>query len=116
VLRLNLIGRQSTAFRTTNGTTLEPWACRSHLAHLADARTLSSGPSANVSVKMARAAGAMAQVRAATVASQVALSLAGDFENYSEFVPRAAQNDMLAGMLNDLVRWAEALQSLRSRA
>lgn len=60
--------------------------------------------------------GVMAQTRAATVGSQVALSLTSDFENFSDFTPRPAQNETLAGMLHDLVRWAMALRRLRSEA
>lgn len=60
--------------------------------------------------------GVMAQVRAATVGSQVALSLAGDFVNFSEFTPQPAKNDILDGMLSDLASWAGALQGVRSQA
>jgi hypothetical protein len=50
------------------------------------------------------------------VGAQVALRLAGDFENYSTFTPQPAQNDLLVTMLNELISWAQALQTLRNRA
>lgn len=60
--------------------------------------------------------GVMSQVRAATVGSQVALGLAGDFVRNSEFTPLPAQNDNLARMLDDLTNWAEALRTVRRHA
>ena len=57
----------------------------------------------------------MAELQVATVRSQVMLSLASDFENYSVFKPAAAQEKSLKSMLDQLVAWAGALQSLRKK-
>jgi NAD(P)H-dependent FMN reductase len=57
----------------------------------------------------------MAEVQVATVRSQVMLSLATDFENYSVFKPDAAQEKSLNSMLDQLIAWAGALQSLRRK-
>jgi len=57
----------------------------------------------------------MAEVQVATVRSQVMLSLATDFENYSVFKPGGAQEKSLNGMLDQLISWAGALQPLRKK-
>jgi NAD(P)H-dependent FMN reductase len=57
----------------------------------------------------------MAEVQVATVRNQVMLSLATDFENYSVFKPTAEHEKSLSGMLDQLIAWAGALQTLRKK-
>ena len=57
----------------------------------------------------------MAEVQVATVRNQVMLSLSTDFENYSVFKPAPTHEKALNGMLDQLVSWAAALQSLRKK-
>src|SRR4029079_1143511 len=57
----------------------------------------------------------MAEVQVATVRNQVALSLFTDFENYTAFKPSAAHEKSFNGMLDQLIPWATALQSLRKK-
>lgn len=55
----------------------------------------------------------MAEVQVATVRNQVMLSLSQDFENYKTFKPDPRHAKSLDGMLDQLVAWAGALQTLR---
>jgi NAD(P)H-dependent FMN reductase len=55
----------------------------------------------------------MAEVQVATVRAQVMLALHDDFENYTSFKPRAHQEKNVTAMLDQLVAWSGALQSLR---
>jgi NAD(P)H-dependent FMN reductase len=56
----------------------------------------------------------MGELQIADVRAQVALSLATDFQNYVAFKP-AARHDVLVGtMLDQLISWAVALQTVRS--
>lgn len=54
-----------------------------------------------------------AELQLATVRQQVALSLATDFENYSEFTPGAQHLPTLDTLLDQLVSWSEAMRSVR---
>jgi NAD(P)H-dependent FMN reductase len=54
-----------------------------------------------------------AELQIATVRSQVALTLATDFVNYSEFAPLPHQAPMVDATLDQLVSWAGALKSVR---
>ena len=54
-----------------------------------------------------------AELQIATVRSQVALTLATDFVNYSEFAPLPHQAPMVNVTLDQLVSWAGALKSVR---
>ena len=56
----------------------------------------------------------MAELQIADVRAQVMLSLATDFENYSTFKPAAYHEGVLNTMLDQVVRWAGALQPLRN--
>jgi NAD(P)H-dependent FMN reductase len=56
----------------------------------------------------------MAELQVADVRAQVALSLVGDFENYSKFKPAAHQEKMLNTMLDQLIGWGRALKALRT--
>lgn len=58
----------------------------------------------------------MAELRIADVRAQVALSLYTDFENFSVFKPAAQHEAAVNAMLDQLVAWSGALQSLRSDA
>jgi NAD(P)H-dependent FMN reductase len=54
-----------------------------------------------------------AELRIAGVRSQVSLSLFDDFEDMCRFTPHPHQHDMVLRMLDELVRWATAMQHLR---
>lgn len=56
----------------------------------------------------------MAELQIADVRAQVTLSLATDFENYSVFKPDPRKVDAVNTMLDQVVRWANALQGLRA--
>ena len=58
----------------------------------------------------------MGELQMADVRAQVALSLATDFENYSEFKPSDAHLPNLTTMLDQLVSWSNALSTVRSDA
>ncbi|GAA3132082.1 MULTISPECIES: NADPH-dependent FMN reductase [Nonomuraea] len=55
----------------------------------------------------------LSTVRVATVQMHVALSVATDFENFSDFRPAAAHEERLNTMLDQLLEWGAALQPLR---
>jgi hypothetical protein len=52
-------------------------------------------------------------VQIATVRNQVMLSLRDDFENFSTFKPRQFHEKALGQMLDQVIAWGGALQSLR---
>jgi len=56
----------------------------------------------------------MGELQVADVRTQVLLSLFSDFENYSVFKPAPIHEDNLNTMLDQLVKWATALKSLRN--
>ncbi len=56
----------------------------------------------------------MAELQVATVRAQAALYLATDFENYSVLRPDPAREKAVGAMLDQLVRWAGALRTLRT--
>lgn len=58
----------------------------------------------------------MAELQIADVRGQVGFSLATDFENYSTFAPADAHADTLTGMLDQLVAWTEAMNTVRAAA
>jgi hypothetical protein len=58
----------------------------------------------------------MGEIKVADVRAQVALSLSSDFEHFSTFKPRAQQEAAVNAMLDDLVAWGEALQTMRTRS
>ena len=51
----------------------------------------------------------------ADVRNQVMLSLRSDFENMSVFKPASHQEKSLGAMLDQVVSWGSALQTLRQR-
>jgi NAD(P)H-dependent FMN reductase len=55
----------------------------------------------------------LAEVQIATVRSQVLLSMFSDFENFSVFKPGPQQKTSVNAMLDDLIAWGGALQTLR---
>jgi len=57
----------------------------------------------------------MGELKVADVRAQVALSLHGDFENFATFKPRPQQEAAVNAMLDDLVAWGQALQTMRAR-
>jgi NAD(P)H-dependent FMN reductase len=57
----------------------------------------------------------MGEIKVADVRAQVALSMHTDFENYSTFKPRPKQEAAVNAMLDDLVAWGQALQTMRAR-
>ncbi|RSN15487.1 NADPH-dependent FMN reductase [Nonomuraea sp. WAC 01424] len=55
----------------------------------------------------------MGELQVADVRTQVGLSLATDFENYSVLRPAARHEDLLMTMLDQVIAWGEALRPLR---
>jgi NAD(P)H-dependent FMN reductase len=55
----------------------------------------------------------MGEIKIADVRAQVALSMFTDFENFSVFKPAAHQAAAVNAMLNDLIPWGQALQTMR---
>lgn len=56
----------------------------------------------------------MGELQVADVRAQVLLSLYTDFENFTVFKPAAQQEKSVGAMLDQLVSWSRALQSMRS--
>ena len=56
----------------------------------------------------------MGELQVADVRAQVALSLATDFQNYVAFKPAARHSALVGTMLDQLISWATALQTVRS--
>lgn len=55
----------------------------------------------------------MAELQVADVREQVALSLFTDFENFSAFKPAAMHENKVNAMLDQVIRWGEALKTVR---
>ena len=53
------------------------------------------------------------ELQIADVRAQVALSLVNDFENYRDFRPAAYHEQFLTTMLDQLVAWSKALETVR---
>jgi NAD(P)H-dependent FMN reductase len=58
----------------------------------------------------------MGEIKVADVRAQVALSMHTDFENFSTLKPGAHQEAAVNAMLDDLVPWGQALQTMRTRS
>ena len=58
----------------------------------------------------------LGELQVADVRAQLALSLAHDFERYSVFVPTAQHAATLGGVLDQVVSWSGALQTVRESA
>ena len=58
--------------------------------------------------------GVAGELQMADVRSQVALSLATDFENYRTFTPGPRQSAVATAMLDQVVAWSNALAPLRA--
>ncbi len=56
----------------------------------------------------------MAELKVATVRSQVMLGLATDFVNYSDFLPLPHQEAALDTVLDQLIDWSKAMEPLRA--
>ena len=56
----------------------------------------------------------MGELQIADVRAQVALSLYTDFENFTTFTPGPIQVEGVTAMLNQLVSWSGALQTVRA--
>lgn len=56
----------------------------------------------------------LAELEVATVRSQVPLTLAGDFRDYTEFTPGPTREQTLGKLLDEVVAWGGALRQLRS--
>lgn len=56
----------------------------------------------------------MGEIKVADVRAQVALSLFTDFENFSTLKPVPHQEAHVTAMLDDLVAWGQALQTMRA--
>jgi NAD(P)H-dependent FMN reductase len=57
----------------------------------------------------------MGEIKVADVRAQVALSMYTDFENFSTLKPGPHQEAAVNAMLDDLVPWSQALQTMRTR-
>jgi NAD(P)H-dependent FMN reductase len=57
----------------------------------------------------------MGEIKVADVRAQVALSMYTDFENFSILKPGPQQEAAVNAMLDDLVPWGQALQTMRAR-
>ena len=57
-----------------------------------------------------------AELQVATVRAQVALNLATDFRNYSEFTPAERHTADLDTLFDQLVSWTKALEGVRAAA
>ena len=58
----------------------------------------------------------MGEIKVADVRAQVALSIFTDFENFSMLKPGPQQEAAVNAMLDDLVPWGQALQTMRTRS
>jgi NAD(P)H-dependent FMN reductase len=58
----------------------------------------------------------MGELKVADVRNQVALSLATDFKNYSEFAPADFHEPEVHAMLDQVISWSNALASIRGSA
>ncbi len=56
----------------------------------------------------------LGELQVADVRQQVSFSLVTDFENYTDFAPKGAQEAQLDTQLDQLVSWAGALQGVRA--
>jgi NAD(P)H-dependent FMN reductase len=57
----------------------------------------------------------MAELKVATVRTQVQLSLYTDFENFTKFKPAPFQENAVNTMLEELIAWGSALKELRTK-
>lgn len=57
----------------------------------------------------------MAELKVATVRSQVQLSLFTDFENFTKFKPAPFQEKLANTMLDEVIAWGGALKALRTK-
>ncbi len=55
----------------------------------------------------------MAELQVADVREQVALSLFTDFEHFSTFKPAAMHENKVTAMLDQVIRWGQALKTVR---
>jgi NAD(P)H-dependent FMN reductase len=58
----------------------------------------------------------MGELQVADVRAQVMLSLATDFENYTQFKPAASHEKAVGTLLDQLVAWSNAMKTLREPA
>jgi NAD(P)H-dependent FMN reductase len=57
----------------------------------------------------------LAELKVATVCSQVQLSLFTDFENFSKFKPAPFQEKVVNTLLDEVIAWGGALHGLRTK-
>jgi NAD(P)H-dependent FMN reductase len=57
----------------------------------------------------------MAELKVASVRSQVQLSLFTDFENFTKFKPAPLQEKSVNTMLDEVIAWGGALKALRTK-
>ena len=55
-----------------------------------------------------------AELQMATVRAQAMFTLEEDFENYTSFTPRSHKADDVNAMLDQLLPWAQSLQTVRT--
>ena len=74
---------------------------------------VSHGDHANGSRAVEQLRLVLAEVQVAGVRAQVLLSLSSDFENFSVFKPAASREAAVTAMLDEVLAWGGALQTLR---
>ena len=57
----------------------------------------------------------MAELRVATVRTQVGLSLYTDFENFKTFKPGPQHQSNVNALLDEVISWGEAMKAVRSK-
>jgi NAD(P)H-dependent FMN reductase len=57
----------------------------------------------------------MAELRVATVRTQVGLSLFSDFENFKTFKPGPQHQKNLNALLDEVISWGEAMKTVRTK-
>lgn len=58
----------------------------------------------------------LAELQVATVRAQVMFSLYNDFNNFSEFKPASHHQETLKGMLDQLIPWCNAMNTVRKKS
>ncbi len=59
--------------------------------------------------------GTMAEIKIADVRQQLMLHLGRDFENYSTFIPTDQHAQQLGNVLDEIIEWGAAMQTVRAK-
>lgn len=74
---------------------------------------VSYGASAGGARAVEHLRGVMAELKVADVRSQVSLTFAEDFEDFTTFTPRERQTEAVSEVLEEVIAWGAALRGLR---